>query len=111
MQRQPPGDAVSALVSASALAGKRALVTGARKGIGRGVALWCDRSAVAFFLGDFPVMFSVRLTLIFDGKSRNSLARAGCYAVWCGFAKQPFAHFRVKWTFGGLFVDFRVIFR
>jgi hypothetical protein len=43
----PPGDAVAALVSANALAGKRALVTGARKGIGRGVALSLARAGCA----------------------------------------------------------------
>lgn len=50
MQRMPAGDEVSALISSKALTGKRALVTGARKGIGRGVALCLARagcSAVA----------------------------------------------------------------
>ena len=50
MQRQPAGDEINALISSKALEGKRALVTGARKGIGRGIALALARagcSAVA----------------------------------------------------------------
>ena len=45
MQRVPAGDEVSSLISSKALAGKRALVTGARKGIGRGVALCPKRDS------------------------------------------------------------------
>lgn len=44
MQRLPAGDDVNALISGKALAGKRALVTGARKGIGRGIALCLARA-------------------------------------------------------------------
>jgi 3-oxoacyl-[acyl-carrier protein] reductase len=50
MERQPPGDGVNSMFSSTTLAGKRALVTGARKGIGRGIALCLARagcSAVA----------------------------------------------------------------
>ena len=41
---RPPGDAVHTLFSSTTLAGKRALVTGARKGIGRGIALCLARA-------------------------------------------------------------------
>ena len=47
MQRLPAGDEVNALISSKALAGKRALVTGARKGIGRGIALCLARAGCA----------------------------------------------------------------
>ena len=47
MATTAPGDALSSLVSAHALDGKRALVTGARKGIGRGIALCLARAGCA----------------------------------------------------------------